>query len=133
MVKDIECFKRKEEEDEEEEVLLFTDNRYSSVNRKMNEKSWSLRDLHWSIQYLGKEFLPPKPPNTQNTVFRYEYCILVWRCLDTDCCGVLSNLILEGLRKNNVQVASNLQFQKLSGLYHTGRGGWILKLRSRKD
>ena len=46
MVKDIECFKRKEEEDEEEEVLLFTDNRYSSVNRKMNEKSWSLRDLH---------------------------------------------------------------------------------------
>jgi len=45
MVKDIECFKR-EEEEEGEEVLLFTDNRYSSVNRKMNEKSWSLRDLY---------------------------------------------------------------------------------------
>jgi len=58
-VKDIECFKRKEEE--EEEVLLFTDNRYSSVNRKMNKKSWSVRDLHWSIQYLGKEFYFPNP------------------------------------------------------------------------
>jgi len=43
-VKDIECFKRKEKE--EEEVLLFTDNRYSSVNGKMNKKSWSVRDLH---------------------------------------------------------------------------------------